>query len=163
MALAPLVEPLVMLGCCKDVAGIIHAHLDLPVHGGHHDPVRGIAGGFVSLRPEMACPVGPERERPLRRREAGIGKVHLDRRIGRGRGLAICGGGRGERQQCDCEPEDLDCSLHRATPCRASVCAVWMWQMAIASASAVSAGLGNSARPNSRATMNCTCSFWANP
>src|SRR5215467_5804013 len=53
---------------------------------------------------------------------------------------------------------------HRATPCNAFVvCAVWMWQIAIARASAESADWGAQARSSKRVTINCTCSFAARP
>ena len=50
-----------------------------------------------------------------------------------------------------------------ATRWRSSVAAVCRWQMAMARASAASAGSGVSARFSSRVTMCCTCCFSARP
>src|SRR5208282_5275640 len=106
---------------------------------------------------EVGRSIGMDGQRPVAGRKARVGEVDYNRgpRIGkaaRGQGQA-----EGAHENAGQDPP------HRPTPCSSRVCAVWMWQMAMARASAMSEGCGGESRSSSRATMNCTCSFWARP
>src|SRR3954467_12233714 len=90
--------------------------------------------------------------------DSGI-KVEAHRR--RGGGLSI---ERGNVTQEDEDQKQTDEVHERVeTPCFLKVAAVWMWQMAMARASATSGGSGLICKSSKRMTMLCTCDFSAFP
>src|SRR5215472_11637536 len=140
MALAAAAEELLVLCQYEDVLGELRAQAYVLIHVGRLNIL--CARGRTPHRLEVPGSVGMEFQQPVCRDEAGIRVLHLEDGV-------LAPGARRRAQQQDryppAEPEP-----HRRASCNSNVCAVWMCVMAIASASAASAGWGSSSRLRSR-------------
>ena len=80
---ARLIEPVVTVRDVEDLRWVLRAHLKIAVHSRRID-LRPIATDqFPHLRPKMPASFRLKRHRPLRRRQPGIGEIHLNDGIGR--------------------------------------------------------------------------------
>src|ERR1039458_2748339 len=81
MAFALRIKPFVASRGVKSAPGEILAHLDIAIDIGGFNLLH--AGFGLHVRTKMAAAIGMQNERPLRRREFGVGEVLLDYGIGR--------------------------------------------------------------------------------
>ena len=117
VALALLVEPIMLLRGLKNTAGKVCAYLNVAIHIGRIDHLLRICRGIAALRAEMTAAVAVQGESPMRRGESWIGKVDRDDGIWRS-GLGAksrCGSVQRERGK-PCR-ESQPRQPHRGAPC----------------------------------------------